>query len=113
MARSLAAAHEIDSAGRGELVLLYTTASQYHCRLCLVRPTPRIARMLETTKLDGILPHFDDPLAAWIPTADCASVLCYAKNIAGPCFCLACGMGSRPSSPLRGAAGGVSPKCQS
>ena len=36
----------------GELVLLHTAASQYHCRLCLVRPTPRISRMLENHQTD-------------------------------------------------------------
>jgi anti-sigma B factor antagonist len=55
---------EIDSAGLGELVILYTTASQHGCRLCLVHPTPKIAQLLETTKLSGILPHFDDAVAA-------------------------------------------------
>lgn len=67
----MAAVDEVDSAGLGELVLLYAAASQHRCPLCLVRLTPRIERMLETTKLDGILPHFDGPLAArsWIAKA--------------------------------------------
>ena len=62
---------EIDSAGLGELVILYTTASDYGCRLCLVGTTPRLAQLLETTKLSGILPCFDDLPAArsWVKSA--------------------------------------------
>ncbi len=59
---------DIDSAGLGELVVLYTTAGHGGCRFCLLSPSPRIVRLLETTKLSGILPNFDDnELAqAWI-----------------------------------------------
>jgi anti-sigma B factor antagonist len=50
---------EVDSSGLGELVVLYTTAGQHQCRLCLIGPSPRVLRLLETTKLSGLLPHFD------------------------------------------------------
>ena len=55
---------DLDSAGLGELVILYTTAGQNKCRLCLLDPTPRIVKLLETTKLSGILPHFRTVAAA-------------------------------------------------
>lgn len=60
----VAGIEEIDSAGLGELVILYTTASQHGCRLCLVQPTPKILQLLETTKLSGILPCYPDHTAA-------------------------------------------------
>lgn len=64
----VAAVNEIDSAGLGELVTLYTTAGQRGCRFCLLHPTGRTKRLLETTRLTGILPHFDDEpgARAWI-----------------------------------------------
>jgi len=46
---------EIDSAGLGELVILYTTAGQHGSRLCLVDPTARTVRLLEATRLSEIL----------------------------------------------------------
>jgi anti-sigma B factor antagonist len=60
----ISAVEEVDSAGLGELVILYTTAGQNGSRLCLLSPTPRIAHLLETTRLSGILPHFADEAAA-------------------------------------------------
>ncbi len=65
------AIQDIDSAGLGELVILYTTAEQQQQRICLVNPSLRIIHLLETTKLSGILPHFEDEAAAksWITTA--------------------------------------------
>jgi anti-anti-sigma factor len=59
---------EMDSAGLGELVILYTLAGQIGARVCLVQPSPRIVHLLETTKLSGILPHFDtaESGASWI-----------------------------------------------
>lgn len=62
------AVDDIDSAGLGELVILYTTAGQYDCLLCLVGASPRFVQLLETTRLSGILPHFADEEAArsWI-----------------------------------------------
>jgi anti-sigma B factor antagonist len=60
----LAEVEEIDSAGLGELVVLYTNAGQHQCRLCLIGPTARVRRLLETTRLSGLLPQFDDEAAA-------------------------------------------------
>ena len=58
----------IDSAGLGELVILYTAAGQSQCRLALLNPSPHIIRLLETTRLSGLLPHFDGNASAipWI-----------------------------------------------
>lgn len=52
---------EMDSAGLGELVILYTLAGQIGARVCFIQPSPRIVHLLETTRLSGILPHFDAP----------------------------------------------------
>ena len=49
---------EVDSAGLGELVILYTSATEQNCRLCLVNVPSRVVRLLEMTKLIGILPCF-------------------------------------------------------
>lgn len=59
---------DIDSAGLGELVILYTTAGHHHRRLCLAGLSARLIHLLETTRLSGILPHFADNKAAqaWI-----------------------------------------------
>ncbi len=54
----LSGVHDVDSAGLGELVILYTTAGQHGRRLCLLNPSPRIIKLLEMTRLSGILPHF-------------------------------------------------------
>jgi anti-sigma B factor antagonist len=56
----VAAISDVDSAGLGELVILYTTAGQQDRRLCLVGASARFVQMLETTRLSGILPHFAD-----------------------------------------------------
>src|SRR3954449_12784563 len=44
---------EIDSAGLGELVILYTALSEAGSRLCLLCPTARVLRLLEMTRLEG------------------------------------------------------------
>lgn len=54
----------IDSAGLGELVILYTTASEHNCRLGLVNPSTRIVRLLQATRLDGLLPRFESMASA-------------------------------------------------
>ena len=66
----VAAIEDVDSAGLGELVILYTTAGQHGQRLCLVNASPRLIHLLETTKLTGILPNFAGETAAqsWIRT---------------------------------------------
>lgn len=55
---------EIDSAGLGELVVLYTAGGKHSCRLCLAGTSDRINRLFETTRLSGILPQFFDLAAA-------------------------------------------------
>ncbi len=64
----VSAVTELDSAGLGELVVLYTRAGKNGCRLCLLSPTPRIVRLLEMTKLSGILPYFQNAasVAVWL-----------------------------------------------
>lgn len=54
----------IDSAGLGELVILFTAGSERDCRLVLVNPPARISHLLTTTKLDGLLPQAEDLDAA-------------------------------------------------
>ena len=67
----LAGVHGVDSAGLGELVVLYTTAGQHGSRLCLATASPRILRLLEITHLSGILPHFagEAVAAEWLTEA--------------------------------------------
>lgn len=60
----VSAVSDVDSAGLGELVILYTTAGEHHRRLCLVGASARFVQLLETTRLSGILPHFADEEAA-------------------------------------------------
>ena len=55
---------EIDSAGLGELVILYTASSEGGSHLCLVGPNQRVLRLLEMTRLEGLLPHFADEPSA-------------------------------------------------
>lgn len=64
----LGGVHDIDSAGLGELVILYTTAGQHGRRLCLANPSPRIVQLLKITRLSGILPHFagEGQAEAWL-----------------------------------------------
>ncbi len=49
---------EIDSSGLGELVIIYTLASQGGNSLGLLRLKERVGRLLEITKLSGLLPQF-------------------------------------------------------
>jgi anti-sigma B factor antagonist len=64
----MTAVEELDSAGLGELVILYTAANELGCRLCLFAPPSRVTHLLESTRLTGILPHFADRQAAeaWV-----------------------------------------------
>ena len=61
---------QIDSAGLGELVILYTSSGEAGCHLCLVKPTEHILKLLETTRLSNLFPKFSDEHAAstWIRT---------------------------------------------
>ena len=66
----MSAVEDLDSAGLGELVILYTTVGAKGGRLGLVNPSPRIVHLLETTRLAGILAHFDSTAAAAAWLAD-------------------------------------------
>lgn len=54
----------VDSAGLGELTVLYTLASKRSCPVRLVGVSPALRKMLELTRLDAVLPAAED-----IPTA--------------------------------------------
>lgn len=54
----LTALGNVDSAGLGELVILYTTGQQHGCRLALVNPPARVRQLLQTTRLSGLLPCY-------------------------------------------------------
>jgi anti-anti-sigma factor len=58
----------IDSAGLGELVIVYTAAGQQNCQICLVNPSAQIVRLLDTTRLRAMLPDFQDAerARAWL-----------------------------------------------
>ncbi len=58
----------IDSAGLGELMILFTTAGQHGCRVALLSPSAHIVRVLQTTRLQAILRDFPDveSAAAWL-----------------------------------------------
>lgn len=59
---------EVDSAGLGELVVLYTLSRQIGARLCLMHPPARIVQILGKTRLTEILRTFTDAEQAvlWI-----------------------------------------------
>lgn len=54
----------VDSAGLGELTVLYTLASKRGCPVRLVGVSPALHKMLELTRLDAVLPAADDIPAA-------------------------------------------------
>ena len=60
----MAGVSDIDSTGLGELVILYTASSEAGSGLCLVRPAPRVCRLLEMTRVSGLFPSFDKEAAA-------------------------------------------------
>ena len=49
-----------DSAGLGELTLVYTMATKRGCPIRLVEVNPHLRKMLEVTHLDGLLPSAAD-----------------------------------------------------
>ena len=53
-----------DSAGLGELTVVYTFASRRGCRLMLIDVTPSLQKMLELTHLDALLPSASDLASA-------------------------------------------------
>jgi anti-anti-sigma factor len=54
----------IDSAGLGGFMAIYTAASQRGCRLVLACACPRVRELLQMTRLEGILPCHDTEEAA-------------------------------------------------
>lgn len=50
----------VDSAGLGELTVIYSVASRKGCPLVLVGVTPHIRHILEVTRLDALLPSSPD-----------------------------------------------------
>jgi len=54
----------VDSAGLGELTVLYTVASKRSCPVRLVGVNPALRKMLELTRLDAVLPSADDMASA-------------------------------------------------
>jgi anti-sigma B factor antagonist len=55
---------QIDSAGLGEIMILYTAAAQVKCTLIVVGASPGVRQLLRITRADGILNLFDDETAA-------------------------------------------------
>jgi anti-anti-sigma factor len=53
-----------DSAGLGELTVVYTLGIQHHCPLMLVEVSPTLRKMLEVTRLDALLPSAPDVATA-------------------------------------------------
>ena len=49
-----------DSAGLGELTVVYTYSSKRGCRLALAGVNSNLRTMLEITRLDGLLPVAED-----------------------------------------------------
>jgi len=54
----------VDSAGLGELTLVYTLATRRNCRVVLASVTPTLRHSLDVTHLDGLLPSCTDVTAA-------------------------------------------------
>jgi anti-anti-sigma regulatory factor len=48
----------------GELTVVYSLATMNHCPLRLVSVKPDLKKILEMTRLDGILPKSDDIASA-------------------------------------------------
>ncbi len=53
-----------DSAGLGELTVVYTVASRQGCGVALAAPAPNLINMLQVTHLDELLPSAADIAAA-------------------------------------------------
>jgi anti-anti-sigma factor len=53
-----------DSSGLGELTVVYTLSSKKRCPVRLVGVRPELRKMLELTRLDGLLPVAPDIAAA-------------------------------------------------
>ncbi len=53
-----------DSAGLGELTVVYTVAARANCKVALAGSNTKLGAMLEITRLDGLLPMARDVNAA-------------------------------------------------
>ncbi len=53
-----------DSSGLGELTVIYTLATKRGCPIRLVDTSPSLRKMLEMTRMDGLLPSSIDIVAA-------------------------------------------------
>jgi anti-sigma B factor antagonist len=60
----------IDSTGLGMLMQCYTHAVRNAGVLKLLQPTPQVKRVLSLTKIDSIVPTFDDETAALLSFRD-------------------------------------------
>lgn len=60
----VAAISAVDSAGLGELTVVYTLAARRNCSLRLVQVSPRLLKLLELTRLDGLLQTAADVTSA-------------------------------------------------
>jgi len=56
--------HHLDPSGIGALLSLYAWAARHGARLFFVRPSSKITRLLETTKLTSLFPIYDSAEAA-------------------------------------------------
>jgi anti-anti-sigma factor len=54
----------VDSAGLGELTVVYTLCSRQGCPIALAGPGQNLRTMLEVTHLDGLLPSADSVSSA-------------------------------------------------
>ena len=54
----------VDSAGLGELTVLYTLAAKRGCAVRLVGESPSLRKMLTMTRIDGLLPSAADVATA-------------------------------------------------
>jgi anti-sigma B factor antagonist len=54
----------VDSAGLGELTVVYTSATRRGCAIMLVEVNPTLHKMLEVTHLDALLPSATDMASA-------------------------------------------------
>ncbi len=55
---------QVDSAGLGEIMILYTTAAAMQYRLAFVGPQKNFRQILRIIRVDGIVPSLDDEAAA-------------------------------------------------
>ena len=55
---------QTDSSGLGELTVVYTLATKKGCPIWLAEASPSLKKMLEMTKLDGLLPSADTVASA-------------------------------------------------